>query len=98
MNKEFVDAFYQLDTNIKKDKLSRELLVIGEYLRHIEKRLGIENEVDIYNYNPATDKEMDDDEYLTSLYQDIFNVERELITIERLLRDNKTEKEKMMEE
>mgnify|MGYP006916075733 CR=1 FL=1 len=98
MNKEFVDAFYQLDTNIKKDKLSRELLVIGEYLRHIEKRLGIENEVDIYNYNPATDKEMDDDEYLTSLYQDIFNVERELITIERLLRDNKTEKERMMEE
>lgn len=98
MNKEFVDAFYQLDTNIKKDKLSRELLVIGEYLRHIEKRLGIENEVDIYNYNPATDKEMDDDEYLTSLYQDIFNVERELITIERLLRDNKAETERMMEE
>ena len=98
MNKEFVDAFYQLDTNIKKDKLSRELLVIGEYLRHIEKRLGIENEVDIYNYNPATDKEMDDDEYLTSLYQDVFNVERELITIEHLLRNYTSEKDRMFEE
>ena len=88
MNGEFINAYHQLDINAKKDKLSRELLVIGEYLKDIEKKLGFQNDVDIYNYHPIKDKEMNDDEYLTSIYQDIFNIERELITIERLMKDD----------
>lgn len=91
MNEDFIDAFYQLDIPIKKDKLSRELLVVGEYLKDIENKLGFVNEVDIYNFHPMKDKNMNDDEYLTSIYQDVFNIERELITIERLLQENKNE-------
>ena len=38
MNKGLIDAFYQLDINDKRNKISRELLVIGEYLRIIESK------------------------------------------------------------
>ena len=92
MNQDFINAYHQLDLPSKKDKLSRELLVIGEYLKDIEQKLGLQNEVDIYNFHPIKDKDMNDEDYLTSIYQDIFNIERELITIERLMENIKTEK------
>lgn len=88
MNEDFINAYHQLDLPAKKDKLSRELLVIGAYLKDIEKKLGFQNEIDIYNFHPVKDKNMSDDEYFTSIYQDVFNIERELITIERLMKDN----------
>lgn len=87
MNEEFINAFRQLDLPTKKDKLSRELLVIGEYIKDIEKKLNFPNEIDIYNYHPIKDKDINEDDYITSLYQDVFNIERELITIERLMKD-----------
>ena len=85
MNKELVDAFYQLDINNKREKISRELNVIADYLRIIEGKLGLDNNADIYEYNPAVDYTMDEEDHLTSLFQDVFNVERELITIDKLL-------------
>ena len=89
MNEEFIDAYHQLDLPAKKDKLSRELLVVGEYLKDIEKKFGFANEVDVYNFHPIKDKDMNDDDYFTSIYQDVFNIERELITIERLMKELK---------
>ncbi len=89
MNRDFIEAFNSLDTNNKRDKLNREILVIGEYLKYLEKQLGLDNEIDIYNYNPYNDKKMTEDEFLVSTYQDVFNVERELITITKLLDSKK---------
>ena len=89
MNRDFIEAFNSLDTNNKRDKLNREILVIGEYLKYLEKQLGLDNEIDIYNFHPIKDKEMNDHDYFTSIYQDVFNIERELITIERLMKDVK---------
>lgn len=89
MNRDFIEAFNSLDTNNKRDKLNREILVIGEYLKYLEKQLGFDNEIDIYNYNPYNDKKMTEDEFLVSTYQDVFNVERELITITKLLDSKK---------
>ena len=88
MNKELVDAYLLLDTNNKRDKLNREILVIGEMINKIEHKLGFTNEIDLYNYNPNTDKNITEDIFLSSTYQDIFNIERELITILKLLNED----------
>lgn len=89
MNEEFVNAYHQLDLPTKKEKLCRELHVIGEYLKDIENKLGFANQIELFNYHPINNKEMTEEDYMTNIYQDIFNIERELITIERLLEKNK---------
>lgn len=93
MNEELIKSYMKLDTNNKRDKLNRELLVIGELLKKIEWDMGLDNEVDIYNYNVSSDNKMSEDEFLVSTYQDIFNVERELLTISKILKEN--EKDEM---
>lgn len=96
MNQEFIDAFNHLDVNNKRDKLNRELLVIGEYIKVIEENLGLENKIDLYNYNSKEDDVLSEDEFLTSTYQDVFNIERELITLAKMT--SKDETEEMFEE
>lgn len=93
MNEELISSYMKLDTNNKRDKLNRELLVIGELLKKIEWDMGLDNEVDIYNYNVSSDNKMSEDEFLVSTYQDVFNVERELLTISKILKEN--EKDEM---
>ena len=96
MNQEFIDAFSHLDVNNKRDKLNRELLAIGEYIKVIEKNLGLENEIDLYNYNSKEDDVLSEDEFLISTYQDVFNIERELITLAKMT--EKEEKDEMFDE
>ena len=91
MNREFIDAFNHLNVNHKRDKLNRELLVIGEYIKVIERNLGFENEIDLYNYNTKIDEDWSEDDFLTSTYQDIFNIERELITIAEITENDSEE-------
>ena len=85
MNREFIEAYNNLDTNNKRNKLNREILTIGEYIKNIEEKLGLKNEIDLYNYNAYKDNNLSEDEFLVSTYQDIFNIEREIITIAKLL-------------
>ena len=84
MNQEFIDAYHHLDVNNKRNKLNREVLAIGEYIKLIQKNLGLVNEIDLSNYNPKEDDVLSEDEFLTSTYQDIFNIERELITLAKM--------------
>lgn len=91
MSEELIQSYENLDTNNKRDKLSRELLVIGELLSEIEWDMGLDNVVDIYNYDVSNDKNMSEDDFLVSIYQDVFNVERELLTIVRILKENQVE-------
>lgn len=85
MNREFIEAYNNLDTNNKRNKLNREILTIGEYIKNIEEKLGLKNEIDLYNYNAYKDNNLSEDEFLVSTYQDVFNIEREIITIAKLL-------------
>ena len=91
MNREFIDAFNHLNVNHKRDKLNREILAIGEYIKLIERNLGFENEIDLYNYNTKIDEDWSEDDFLTSTYQDIFNIERELITIAEITENDSEE-------
>ena len=92
MNEKFIKAFDNLDVNNKRDKLNRELMTIGKYLEIIEKKLDFDNTVDIYNYGVDNDKNMTEGDFLTSTYQDVFNVERELITIIKLLSESEMDR------
>lgn len=92
MNEKFIRAFDNLDVNNKRDKLNRELMTIGKYLEIIEKKLDFDNTVDIYNYDVDNDKNMTEGDFLTSTYQDVFNVERELITIIKLLSESEMDR------
>ena len=85
MNERLVKAFSELDVNNKRDKISRELMVIGDHLKQLESTLGIANETDIYNYNPLNDNNQKEGEFLTSIYQDIFNIEREVLNIIKII-------------
>lgn len=85
MNERLVKAFSELDVNNKRDKISRELMVIGDLLEKLELTLGVQNETDIYNYNPLNNSDQKEGEFLTSIYQDIFNIEREVLTVNKII-------------
>ena len=69
-NKNVLDAFNQVDTNNKRNKISDELMAIGELINNIEKYSGIETNLKIKNYNQNNDLNMTEDEILTFFYED----------------------------
>ena len=80
-NKNVLDAFNQLDTNNKRNKISDELMAIGELINNIEKYSGIETNLKIKNYNQNNDLNMTEDEILSFIYEDIFNIENEIFIL-----------------
>lgn len=80
-NKNVLDAFNQLDTNNKRNKISDELMAIGELINNIEKYSGIETNLKIKNYDQNNDLNMTEDEILSFIYEDIFNIENEIFIL-----------------
>lgn len=80
-NEELLKAFNQLDTNNKRNKISDELMIIGELINTIEKNKGIPVNLEIKNYDQNNDSNMTEDEILSFFYEDIFNIENELLTM-----------------
>lgn len=80
-NEELLKAFNQLDTNNKRNKISDELMIIGELINTIEKNKGIPVNLEIKNYDQNKDSNMTEDEILSFFYEDIFNIENELLTM-----------------
>lgn len=90
MNNKLLEAFNELSINDKRDKISNELIVIGSLINYIEKNYNIDNHLKIKNYNLSKDINKNEGEILTFLYEDIYNIEREIITITKLImEDNK---------
>lgn len=90
MNNKLLEAFNELSINDKRDKISNELIVIGSLINYIEKNYNIDNHLKIKNYNLSKDINKNESEILTFLYEDIYNIEREIITITKLImEDNK---------
>lgn len=88
-NKNVLDAFNQLDTNNKRNKISDELMAIGELINNIEKYSGIETNLKIKNYNQNNDLNMTEDEILTFFYEDIFNIENEIFILYTIISNGK---------
>ncbi len=81
MNKELLKTFDMLDINNKRNTISNELLTIGELINSFEKTANIPLNLKVKNYDQNNDSIMSEDEILTFFYEDIYNIEQELITL-----------------
>ena len=81
MSEEMKNAYRKLDINNKRNQLSDELLIIFELIKRYENAKGISPITQVKNYDIAKDSNLNEDEILTFFYEDIYNIQQELITI-----------------
>lgn len=88
-NEEILKIFNQLDINNKRNKISDELMIIGELINSLEKNNNILPNLKVKNYDQNKDINISEEEALTFFYEDIFNIEKELIVLVSLLNAEK---------
>lgn len=81
MSQELKNAFDKLDKNVKRNQINNELLIIFELIKKVENAKGIEPITQIKNYDSLKDRNLSEDEILTFFYEDIYNIEQELISL-----------------
>ena len=81
MSEEMKNAYMQLDINNKRNQLSDELLIIFELIKRYENAKGINPVTQVKNYDILNDKNLNEDEILTFFYEDVYNIQQELITL-----------------
>lgn len=79
MSTNLKETFKELDINDKKNVINRELILIGEFVKKIKNHYGLGTDFDIKNYDVNT--EMSEDDYLLFIYEDIFEIEKQLISV-----------------
>ena len=85
---DLIIAFDNLDLNNKRKKLNNELVIMGEYINFIKEKMhynGISDNLEINNYDLFLDSHLKEEEILTVLYDDIYKIEREIITIAHII-------------
>ena len=88
MNSKFKESFSKLDVNEKRNQISNEIMIIGELLQHIENSQGINNsKIEVKNYDFSKHNSFNESEMLDFLYEDIYVIERELLTILSIISD-----------
>lgn len=86
---ELKKAYNNLDTTEKRNTLSDELIVIGELLKNIEMNHGLTPNFHIKNYEKNS--AMNEDEFLSFIYEDVFEIQKQLILIASSLDTNNIE-------
>ena len=81
MSEEMKNAYNMLDINDKRNQLSDELLIIFELIKRYENAKGINPVTRVKNYDTVNDKNLNEDEMLTFFYEDVYNIQQELITL-----------------
>lgn len=81
MSEEMKNAYRMLDINDKRNQLSDEMLIIFELIKRYENAKGINPVTQVKNYDTVNDKDLNEDEVLTFFYEDIYNIQQELITL-----------------
>lgn len=80
------NAFSNMDINDKKDKISDELIFIGELVKKLQSSCGIENNFEIKNYDSKTN--LTEDQTLEFLYEDIFEIQKQLLLLVANIQNN----------
>jgi len=83
---ELKKAYNNLDLDDKKNKLSNELLMIEELLKTIENIYNLVPNFKIKNYESGSN--MKEEEYLSFIYEDIFEIQKQLILINDIINNN----------
>ncbi|MBQ4571199.1 MAG: hypothetical protein IJB21_05860 [Bacilli bacterium] len=79
MSPNLKETFKELDVNDKKNVISRELILIGEFVKKMKEHYDLDADFDIKNYDVNT--ETNEDDYLLFIYEDIFEIEKQLISV-----------------
>ena len=73
------EAYNNLDLDDKRNKLSDELLVMGELLKNIQNKCGIVPNFKIKNYESGLN--INEEEFLSFIYDDLFEIQKQLILL-----------------
>ncbi len=73
------EAYDNLDLDDKRNKLSNELLVMEGILKSIQNRYGLVSNFEVKNYESGSN--MTEDEFLSFIYEDIFEIQKQLILL-----------------
>ena len=73
------EAYDNLDLDDKRNKLSNELLVMEGILKNIQNRNGLVSNFEVKNYESGSN--MTEDEFLSFIYEDIFEIQKQLILL-----------------
>ncbi len=85
MNEELKHAFDMLDINTKRNQISNELVIIYELIKKYEASKNINPITKIKNYDSIQDANLNESEVLTFFYEDIYNIQQELISLLSLI-------------
>ena len=80
------EAYNNLELDDKRNKLSDELLIIEEILKTIQNKYGLTPNFKIKNYKSGSN--MNEEEFLSFIYDDIFEIEKQLIIITNKINNN----------
>ena len=81
MSTELLNSFDILNIDEKRNQISSELMTIYTLIKQVEAKYGVNPMTSVKNYDIEKDKDLTEAEMLTFLYEDIFNIEQELITL-----------------
>ena len=80
------EAYNNLDLDDKRNKLSNELLVMEELLKNIQNKCGLVSNFKIKNYESGSN--INEEEFLSFIYDDLFEIEKQLILITDKINNN----------
>lgn len=81
MSEETKLAFDKLDINTKRNQISDELLIIYELIKKFQNAKNINPITQVKNYDSIKDANLTESEILTFFYEDIYNIQQELISL-----------------
>lgn len=81
MSEEVKQVFDILDINTKRNQISDELLIIYELIKKFENTKNINPITKVKNYDSINDANLTESEILTFFYEDIYNIQQELISL-----------------
>ena len=76
---ELKEAYNNLDLDDKRNKLSDELIVMGELLKNIQNRCRLVSNFKIKNYESGSN--ISEEEFLSFIYDELFEIQKQLILI-----------------
>lgn len=79
MTEEFKQAFSNLSIDEKRNRISNELIIIAELIKVKEESLKLPSVLSVKNYE--SNSPMSESEMLDFLYEDIYNIQKELMTL-----------------
>ncbi len=86
MTEEFKKAFSNLSVDEKRKQISNELIIISELIKLKEESLKLPSILSVKDY--ASNSNMSESEMLDFLYEDIYNIQKELITVFSIINKN----------